>query len=913
MTRAAIHGIRFGLVLLVLLAPAGVHSLGLGEARVDSFLNQRLEVRMRLLDATDLDVDSLTVAPASPEDFDRLGLSSRALSLDLDVEVDGSVSPPIVRITSRRPVTDPVVQLVIDARWSGGRMLREYTLFLDPPTVEAMPPPAPAPEPEPARETTASAEPERRSSSRPPAEPAPPSRPVQARNTEPGRYGPVAAGETLWSIARDNLPAGDVTMDQMMIAIVELNPSAFRDGNINRLLRGARLDLPDADRARAIDSAEAAALVAAQMRAFNRGDFNSDDLPRVSDAGRDTETDQDASAAAESGDTGTAGGREEPVEPRLSLVPPGDAQGGGASGEGDSVEALRQQLARAEEELYAARQEAEEFQSRVEELEQLVRDNPGGLGLRDADLAGLEATLRAAREATRDDADPELRAEVSARLGDYLDRMGEGDDDAAMADAAVTGEERALADAADSDEALGADALPDSSAAEVEEAAVDSSDSEPASDEAGSTVTEVGRSGGWPSWLPWAAGVVVLLIIGAGVARWFQQRRQAATAETPAVRGEEPEAERPEIDLRSVGSEPADRARARLSEAPDDLDRHVALLELLAAERREEEFSNALESMFEHVDSGSEPQWRKALRLAGGIVPGHLLVKGSADWVADTGDERSEPATELDQDADVDELMARLEADDDEAEGDGAGAASSRPDDEWPEFDEPAEQPEEGDRTSDESLDFDAFRDDARGDDQDESWTGDRLEPDEDAGFAFDLDSEESGAEDRDEDEQPAGLEFESPSTREGDGDTEAGEPEPETDRDVESGTRTEGSAAAPGDEDYDSPTLEWPEFGEYSGDEAIAGDGEDASDESAPAAGAPIPETGDDAREDEEIFGQSDDDIDVKLDLARAYLSWDSADSARTLLEEVLREGNEGQREQARKLLDDQAGESGD
>ncbi|MEX0914320.1 MAG: hypothetical protein WDZ60_00365, partial [Wenzhouxiangellaceae bacterium] len=130
-------------IVVASIVPLGAHALGLGEARVDSFLNQPLDVRMRLLDVSDDDLDSLTVSTASPEDFERLGLMSNALALKLEVRVDRSVSPPVVRVTSARPVSDPVVQLLVDARWGSGRMLREYTIFLDPPTVEVEPP-APA-------------------------------------------------------------------------------------------------------------------------------------------------------------------------------------------------------------------------------------------------------------------------------------------------------------------------------------------------------------------------------------------------------------------------------------------------------------------------------------------------------------------------------------------------------------------------------------------------------------------------------------------------------------------------------------------------------------------------------------------------------------------------------------------------
>jgi pilus assembly protein FimV len=48
-----------------------------------------------------------------------------------------------------------------------------------------------------------------------------------------------------------------------------------------------------------------------------------------------------------------------------------------------------------------------------------------------------------------------------------------------------------------------------------------------------------------------------------------------------------------------------------------------------------------------------------------------------------------------------------------------------------------------------------------------------------------------------------------------------------------------------------------------------------------------------------------SDDPIDTKLDLARAYLDMGDADGARAMLEEVLSEGSQPQRDTARRLLD--------
>src|SRR6056297_3425128 len=667
LSKRAISSIALTLALIV---PVGAYALGLGEARVESFLNQPLDVRMRLFDVSDDDLDSLTVTPASPEDFERLGLMSNSLALGIRIEVDRSVSPPIVRVTSARPVSDPVVQLLVDARWASGRMLREYTLFLDPPTI-AVEAPAPAPtqsapsvqQGRPAADRAAAA-PQRPSPARPSEAPAPQqTRPAAASGNL--SYGPVASGDTLWSIARANLPAGDVTMNQMMLAIVELNPNAFRDRNINQLLRGAELQLPDGEQARALDAAAAAAQVAAQNRAFRRR--MTSEVPVVSSAGRDSSPDAESPATRDMDGRPEQAESADPADHRLSLVPPGDEESGNGLSE-DAVEVadLRQRLARAEEELYAARQESEEFQSRVEDLETAIRQNPGGIGLRDAELAGLEATLRAAREATREDADPQLRAEVSERLESYLDQYE------AAAQESNDGEQFASSEFdSDRDEGL-SDAQEDARQNEAgmpvpdETAEADATpagdDSTPAPERA---VTEIQSSRGLlSSPLLLISLGLVLLLVGLAIARLaLRRRRERAEPVSPLKRGADvPRGSRPTED-------PIQVARAQVTENPDNLAAHLGLLQTLATDDRQDEFGEALELMYTHVDSDSQPEWREALDLAGRVVPGHSLVKGSSDWVAETsGTDHDEPTSEVDQESEVDDLMTRLDADLDESD-----------------------------------------------------------------------------------------------------------------------------------------------------------------------------------------------------------------------------------------------------
>jgi FimV-like protein len=60
-------------------------------------------------------------------------------------------------------------------------------------------------------------------------------------------YGPVAEGETLTAIAK-KLGLHGYTEAQLMLAIVEENPHAFVDGNVDRLRAGATLNIPTPER-----------------------------------------------------------------------------------------------------------------------------------------------------------------------------------------------------------------------------------------------------------------------------------------------------------------------------------------------------------------------------------------------------------------------------------------------------------------------------------------------------------------------------------------------------------------------------------------------------------------------------------------------------------------------------------------
>jgi pilus assembly protein FimV len=77
----------------------------------------------------------------------------------------------------------------------------------------------------------------------------------------------VQRGDTASKIAGAHKPA-DVSLDQMLVALLQANPDAFVGGNINRMRAGAVLDLPGAAEAAAVPPAEARRTVTAQSRDF---------------------------------------------------------------------------------------------------------------------------------------------------------------------------------------------------------------------------------------------------------------------------------------------------------------------------------------------------------------------------------------------------------------------------------------------------------------------------------------------------------------------------------------------------------------------------------------------------------------------------------------------------------------------
>ncbi len=248
--------------LLVLAFASEVWALGLGDIRLSSALNEPLSAEIELLSATPEELDNLSVILASSETFARYGLDRPFFLQGIDFRIvkSGDFDGNVITVKSQGPVTEPFVTFLVEATWSRGRLLREYTLLLDPPTF------APPPVAESATAVTAPRQTTQTDSGRierqpePQISPTAPSRPSQPAPS-PSRSAPpdpalfdttaggdyyVQRGDTLWSITQRMRPDSRLTMNQTMLAIFEANPEAFA-GNINIMSAGASLRIPSAD------------------------------------------------------------------------------------------------------------------------------------------------------------------------------------------------------------------------------------------------------------------------------------------------------------------------------------------------------------------------------------------------------------------------------------------------------------------------------------------------------------------------------------------------------------------------------------------------------------------------------------------------------------------------------------------
>jgi pilus assembly protein FimV len=391
MSRKVFLAATLSLVLISL----DVLALGLGGLRTESALNQPFSGEIDLVDVNADELDTIRATLASADAFAKAGVERYHFLTRLAFDPQRSPrGTPVIRVTSREPIREPFVDFLVEIVWPSGKVVKEYTVLLDPPGTadrrapEVAPPGIADRRPvapgayRPTREAAQAEVP-----SKAPAERAQPAAgPVQAGSDAfPMQFGPVRPAEGIWRVARSAQPDG-ATSAQTAMALYRNNQDAFIDGDINRLRVGKTLIIPTRAELFALDASEAERELQAalQGRAVRRSPIT--DVTPV-------EPTEDAPlriAGVAAG--GAASPNTAPLEtasemPAAPLTPSADVPDGapppslGASESADQEE--------------IADQETEELRGRVQELETQLLDLQASLQMRNEELERLQEVASA--------------------------------------------------------------------------------------------------------------------------------------------------------------------------------------------------------------------------------------------------------------------------------------------------------------------------------------------------------------------------------------------------------------------------------------------------------------------------------------------------------------------------------------
>ncbi|MCE5978752.1 FimV/HubP family polar landmark protein [Pseudomonas sp. JR33AA] len=319
------------------------NALGLGELTLKSAQNQPLDAEIELLDVRDLKAAEVAPSLAPPEEFSKAGVAFPTYLEDLTfTPVINPNGKSVLRVTSSQPLPGPVVKFLVQVMWPQGRLLRDYSVLLDQAKAQGDKP--------------------------------------AAGNVTPAMTGAsnytTQRRDTLWQIAARNTQGGSI--QQTMIAIQALNPDAFIGNNINQLKVGQVLRLPDQQQIQSIAQGEANREVAEQYAAWREG-------RRLGPRGR--QLDATRRGTAEAAPSRIAQGD------NLRLVSPGKQAGAG------QAKALNDELAMAQESLDTSRRDNEELQSRMADLQSQLDKLQRLIELKNSQLARLEGQGAAASAA----------------------------------------------------------------------------------------------------------------------------------------------------------------------------------------------------------------------------------------------------------------------------------------------------------------------------------------------------------------------------------------------------------------------------------------------------------------------------------------------------------------------------------
>ncbi|MCY4747418.1 hypothetical protein NYO99_20780, partial [Pelomonas sp. UHG3] len=132
------HHLAVAAALLV--ATGGAQALGLGKLSVQSALGETMRAEIDVTSLSAEEAATLKVRVAPPDTYRASGVDYNAVLSSAQVQLVRRDGRSVLRVSSDRAVQEPFVDVILELTWSSGRLVREYTLLFDPPSL-----PKPAP------------------------------------------------------------------------------------------------------------------------------------------------------------------------------------------------------------------------------------------------------------------------------------------------------------------------------------------------------------------------------------------------------------------------------------------------------------------------------------------------------------------------------------------------------------------------------------------------------------------------------------------------------------------------------------------------------------------------------------------------------------------------------------------------
>lgn len=410
---------------LMLMAAFPAFAAGLGKLTVMSTLGQPFRGEIDLLAVDKKDLGAIRARFASIDAFKEAKIERSpvlsAMRFSVEQKKNGD---PYLKITSSKPVDEPFLDMLIELDWPAGRLVREYTILLDPPgygeqqaetapvaapvvqSVSALPAQAAAVSTQPADTSAGVVKPEIRAN-------IPLDRKLSAKEkvkaevageSKPAgeTYGPVRKGENLASIASALKPEG-VSLEQMLVALFQSNKQAFAGNNMNRLKSGQILRVPEAGQAEEVKTNEAAKQVKAHSADWHA--YRQKLAAAIAEA---KPAQEGAAIQAASGKITTAvedkaAAAKESATDVLKLSK-SEGLGGAkpavaAAGGGKDMQAMKGQIQAMQEEATAKEKAIKEANQRISSLEKNIKEMQKLLELKNQNLAEMQKQAAATKAA----------------------------------------------------------------------------------------------------------------------------------------------------------------------------------------------------------------------------------------------------------------------------------------------------------------------------------------------------------------------------------------------------------------------------------------------------------------------------------------------------------------------------------